>query len=257
MTSQSWRRSAAQVMGLGGDEWLALSLLGTRIGTNLRDNEFWETVIRWFIAHRELDRVHHGPIIDYVHEQRFIPSVNNLSSRVRGQPRQPLFVAPQPNLTMKGRTPEAMLRAVDRWHRRLGSTRPAVVVEWNPSGIKPLVVEGASRRVYVTSELISSEELQQEGAAMRHCVATYWNVCASGRSSIWSMTVEDSSGQVTRLLTLEVSNAERLVVQARGEANRPPTSEELRILSLWSESGGPALSRWFCAEPRPIAFLPP
>jgi hypothetical protein len=242
----------AQVLGLGGDERLARSLLATRIGTSFRDDDFWETVIRWFIAHTGLDTLHHGPIIDYLHEQRFVPSVINPSSRLRGQPRQPLLVVPQPNLTMKGRTPEALLRAVERWHRRLGSERPAVGMEWRPSGIAPLVHrvgEGADRRVYETSELIGTEELQEEGASMRHCVATYWNLCASGQSSIWSLTMEDTLGRVERLLTLEVRNGQRMIVQARGEANRPPTSEELHVLALWGEAGGPSLSRWIRNEP--------
>ena len=94
-----------------------------------------------------------------------------------------------------------------------------MVLEWKPSGIAPLVHqvgEGADRRVYETSELICTGELQEEGAAMRHCVATYWDLCATGQSSIWSMTVEDASGRVERLLTLEVRNGERMIVQARG-----------------------------------------
>jgi hypothetical protein len=242
----------AQVLALGGDERLARGLLTTRLGMGFRDNDFWETVIRWFIAHPELDPRHHGPIIDYLHGQKFAPTVANPSTRVRGRPRQSLLVVPQPDLTMKGRTPDALLGAVERWHRRLASERPAISMEWKPSGIAPLVHrvgEGADRRVYETSELICTEELQAEGAAMRHCVATYWNLCATGRSSIWSMTVEDVAGRVDRLLALEVRNGERLIVQARGEANRTPTPEELRVLALWEYSSGPSLSRSLFPEP--------
>jgi hypothetical protein len=127
-----------------------------------------------------------------------------------------------------------------------------MVLEWKPSGTASLVHrvgEGAERRVYETTELICTEELQAEGAAMRHCVATYWDLCASGQSSIWSLTVEDATGRVERLLTLEVRSGQRMIVQARGKANRQPTSEGLRALALWTESGGPALSRWIRPEP--------
>jgi hypothetical protein len=71
----------AQVVSMGGDERLARILLGTRIGTDFGDNDFWESVIRWFIAHPSLDHVHHGPIVDYLYFQRIDPSVPNSDSR--------------------------------------------------------------------------------------------------------------------------------------------------------------------------------
>ena len=111
----------AQVLGLGGDERLARSLLATRLGSNFQNNDFWETVIRWFIEQPMLDPVHHGPIIDYVYAQKFVPSVANPRSRQRGKPRQCLLVPPQPNLSMKGRTAVALLRSVERWHKTLRS----------------------------------------------------------------------------------------------------------------------------------------
>jgi hypothetical protein len=61
--------------------------------------------------------------------------------------------------------------------------------------------------------------------------------------------VEDGSGRVERLLTLEVRNGQRMIVQARGKANRPPLSDELCVLAVWGESGGPSLSRWVRNEP--------
>ncbi len=230
-----------QVISLGGDEVMARSLLGTRLGTDFREHEFWTSVVRWFISHPELSPADHGPIIDFLHEQKFVPSVLNPASRLTGQPRQSLLVAPQPNLTMKGRTPDAMLRSVEQWHRRLAS-QPMTYREWKPSGIVPLVVvegAGADRRVFETTELICTEELQQEGQAMRHCIATYWQRCSTGQTSVWTLTVEDASGRIERLLTLEVGNGQRRVVQARGLANRMPTVEELAILARWTGLRGP------------------
>lgn len=248
----------AQVLGLGGSDRLARGLLGTRLGRPLEDGPFWETVVRWFVAHPALDPLHHGPIVDYLHHQKFVPSVVNPSSRVRGQPRRSLLVAAQPDLAMKGRTPDALLRAVDRWHRELGAARPAVVMEWKPSGIAPLahaVGDGPDRRLYATTELICAGELQEEGTAMRHCVASYWSLCASGQSSIWSLTAEDAAGRVERLLTLEVRSPERMIVQARGLANRPPTPEELGLLAHWGDAGGPGLRRW--TNPEPVIDVAP
>jgi hypothetical protein len=147
---------------------------------------------------------------------------------------------------MKGRTPESLLKAVERWHKRLGAERRGTFAEWKPSGIFPLVHvvgTGETRRVYETTELITAEELEAEGAAMEHCVATYWRRCASGQTSIWSLTVADATGHVERLLTLEVRNTPPQIVQVQAEANWEPTPDELKLLAIWGEAGGPTLSR--------------
>jgi hypothetical protein len=83
-----------QVLAMGGDERLARSLIGTRIGTDFREHEFWTSVIRWFIAHPKVSLVDHVPIIDFIHEQKFVASVPNPATRISGQPRQTLLVAP-------------------------------------------------------------------------------------------------------------------------------------------------------------------
>src|SRR5258708_2286000 len=88
--------------------------------------------------------------------------------------------------------------------------------------------------------LRSSDELEEEGRAMGHCVATCSRLCESVQSSIWSLNVEDASGGVERLLTLEVRNGERRIVQARERSNRPPSAEELGVLARWEDLG----SRW-------------
>ncbi len=241
----------AQVLGLGGDERLFRSLMGTRIGRSFDHDDFWETVIRWFIEQAALGHEHHGPIVDYLHAQKFVPSVTNPRSRLRGQPREATLIPPQPNLCMRGRTAAAMLRAVDRWHTASASTPAASSIEWKPTGIPPLLLsvgDGAQRRTYETIELITAEELGAEGRAMRHCVGSYWRQCASGEISIWSMTLEGTSA-VVRLLTLEVQNASRCIVQARGPCNRLVTEEELSILSRWADAGGPSYSRWLIAGP--------
>jgi hypothetical protein len=58
--------------------------------------------------------------------------------------------------------------------------------------VVPLVFadgSGADRRVFETTELICSDESQQEGQAIRHCIATYWQRCSMGQTSVWSLTV--------------------------------------------------------------------
>jgi hypothetical protein len=86
-----------------------------------------------------------------------------------GRARQPLTIPAQPDLSMKGRTAASLLRAVEEWHKKLGSEGRGMSVEWKPSRIRPFscgVGNGPTRKVFAITELISSEELQEEGKAM-------------------------------------------------------------------------------------------
>ncbi len=231
----------AWVLGLGGTEELARSLLATRLGSELPADDFWESVVRWLVAHPELAAYHHGPVIDFLHDQRFVPSVPVPLSR--GARR---LVPPKPNLCMTGRRPDAMLRAVADWHRWLATARRPFA-SWAPSTFLPLTLaipatEITGTNIYAITELICTTELAEEGAAMGHCVATYANLCRTGQSSVWSLTAEDANGHVERLLTVQVSNWQRLIVQARGKCNRVAYPEEAAVLAKWTQAGGPALS---------------
>jgi PcfJ-like protein len=237
----------ALIVDLGGDERLVRSILATRLGTAFGDEEFWASVVRFFIAHPELKPTHHGPIIDFLHDAKFVPSVPNPHA---DQPGQPPLVPPQPNLSIKGRTPESLRRAVADWHRELAERQAAAtaVGSWEPSGFTPFVREEDTEhglRVYEVTELLTSQELFEEGKAMSHCVASYARSCASGRSSIWSLRVQIESGRVVRLATIEVRLSDRKIIQIRRRSNKPSTSRELSLLNRWEYVGGPGLTSWF------------
>jgi PcfJ-like protein len=234
----------AQILDLGGDERLVRSILGTMIGRSFDHDEFWVTVLRWLVDQPMLDPVHHAPIIDYLNNQRFVASMPN---PLAGLPGQPALVAPQPNLTMKGRDPESLLHSINQWHRRLGRVVRGPASYWKPTGIEPFHHEegdGKARRVFTITEIVNSYDLLAEGHAMAHCVASYAPSCVRGFASIWSLRLIDASGQESRLLTLEVSNREYKIVQARRKFNALPTERELAILKRWSAAGGPTLSQW-------------
>jgi PcfJ-like protein len=210
----------AVVIDYGGDERLARSLLETRIGTSFENEEFWSTVIRFFAANRKLHSLFYGPIIDFLHNQKFVATVPN---PLAGQPGQPEWVPPQPNLCTKGRTPESLRAAVARWHRDLASgAAPVSAVTWDPSDLLPFTHEedvGDDRRVFEVRMLMGSEELAEEGKAMHHCVASYANACKSGRCSIWSLQMRLPCGRLVRLATVEVRSHDRQIVQVRKRAN--------------------------------------
>ena len=234
----------AVIIDLGGDERIVRSILGTRIGTELAHTDFWKSVVRFFIAHPELAPRHHGPIVDYLLAHKFVPSVANPRA---DEPGQPALVPPRPGLNMKGRTVESMLRAVSQWHGSLVKSRPTSMVSWAPSGFRPFVFEvatGEGERRYEVVELLTSQELMEEGQTMRHCVASYAGYCESGRTSIWSLRKQIESGRFIRLATVEVNNNQRFIVQVRGRLNKRPGKEELALLGRWQDEGGPRLSRW-------------
>jgi PcfJ-like protein len=71
---------------------------------------------------------------------------------------------------------------------------------------------------------------------MGHCVGSYARSCASGRVSIWTLKVIDALCREERLLTLEVTNHGRQIVQARRKYNKMPDPKELSYLISGSVS---------------------
>ena len=221
-----------QVHALGGDARLTEALVATQLGRTFEHDDFWVTVIRFFVANPLLDRCHVGPIVDYLQHQRFEARVVFVAPGVRER-QQP----PQPNLSMHGRTADALLRQVERWHADLGRGRGAGRMEWETSGIAGFELETGTRgrksgKVWRIRELLTAAELTAEGRAMRHCVASYAGSCASGRCSIWAMEVESHDGLEKRQ-TIEV-NRQRVIVQCRGRFNALPTPQDIEVLRRWA-----------------------
>jgi hypothetical protein len=238
----------AVIVDLGGDERMVRSILKTWVGTSCDLDEFWLSVFRFFAANPMLDPTHHGPIVDFLRHQKFELSVPN---PLAGRPGQPALIPAQPNLSMKGRTPESVLRAMREWHRSLALGRAkSIAASWGPSGFPGFEWEDGAdedRRVYRIVELQTASELVAEGWAMRHCVASYVGSCSSSRTSIWSLRKSIENGRDIRLVTIEVSNRPGTIVQVRGCCNRLPSEGELAILESWGQAGGPALSYWMKA----------
>ncbi len=228
----------AEVHALGGDATLTHALLGTRIGTSFDHHEFWSTVVRFFIANPLLDRVHVGPIVDYLHAQKFqTRDIVDPNGRTTVEP------PPQPNLQMRGRTADTLLAQVDRWHKALGRTRSAENLYFRASGFKPAAFKTGSKdapSLWNFRELHSGSALIAEGKAMRHCVASYARSCATGQCSIWAMEVERNAG-TEKIQTIEVSK-QGVIVQCRGRLNRLPTTAEFEIVRRWAGVAGLTIS---------------
>ena len=175
-----------QVRGLGGSKGLAMAVAATRLGRSFDSEDFWVTVVHFFVNHPDLDTSQVGPIVDYLHHQRFVPQEVCLeeSELINLGP-------PQPDLSMKGRTPRSLSRQVAEWQRGLGRWPRMPTLWWPRCGIGEFRlaepgIEGPGQRVWTIRELHSSRQLRIEGKSMHHCVADYVRLCLKKRSSIWS-----------------------------------------------------------------------
>lgn len=232
--NQAFRWS--QILGSDGDERVARAVCSSRLGDSFGEDEFWMTVIRFFIANPMLDTVQYGPLIDYISHQKFQPAGEQI---VNGQRVQ--LPPPEPGFSMKGRSAQALLSRMEQWHKQLGKKKKSYK-EWKSCGVPGITIEEGrenDKTVWTISEILNSTELFKEGKAQRHCVASYESSCAAGRIAIYSMRVLRPSCPLERALTIELSN--RVVVQARGHCNRPPTQLENRILRLWTQKRGIAV----------------
>ena len=226
-----------QVHALGGNRYLADALRGTRLIEAFSNDDFWLNVIRFFIAHPMLDVNHVNPIIDYIWHQKY---ENQRVFVERGVARE---IGPaQPNFSMSGRTPDTLLRQVEEWHGELGRVSKNKELEWYGSEIGEFhLLEGSEEarnmKFWSIRELLSSDELIDESRALQHCVSTYARSCHTGRSSIWSMEIEDENGR-RKILTIEVAPRARVIRQVRGKGNRSATPKEKDLLGKWAEQEG-------------------
>jgi hypothetical protein len=223
----------AQVVSLGGEDRLARSIIAVPLLAGFFAfpdiNTFWDAVIRFFVANPMIDHSQIGPIVDYIQNQKYERGLN-------GAP------PPHPNFCMKGRTVESLMTQMAGWHRELGYNKKSFV-QWESCGIPGGEYEEGvtGKKVHIIRELLNSNQLQEEGRAMSHCVASYVTSCQNGRSAIYSITTRDGSS-VAHRLTIEVRLDSKQIVQARGRFNARPTDLDKRILRLWSAKSGVSLS---------------
>lgn len=222
-----------QLRGLNVPEELCHEIVHTRMAHELPDEPFWLTVGRWFALHPEVIG-HAGIIVDYLYSRRV------------GD-----FEAPaDPTYEMRGRAPDRLLADVRAWHRAVARSRHAPrKATWEKSGIPGYVPQpdakpdGETTKITLADaewaivELLTSDELEEEGEALHHCVATYASQIISERAAIFSLR-RRVQGVLRPLLTIEVWRAERQVVQVRGLQNRPPDEAEGKLIQRWLTAAG-------------------
>jgi hypothetical protein len=218
-----------QVQTYDGEPRLHQAWMMREIGRRLHnkaDEAFWDSVISWFAKNPMLDLEQLGPLMDYIQHRR----------------------REDTNFSMKGRSVLAMLRGMEEWHGELQRVKEFKAHNYDSSGFKAerydfkkRLKTGHVHETWTIEEILSSSELAAEGKAHKHCVYSYSHSIANGQVSIWSMKCNGE-----RMITIEVLNRSKMIVQARGKYNRQTTAEEFRIIQRWASENGieVRLSRW-------------
>jgi hypothetical protein len=222
----------AELIALGASDEIVRAVCKTPLSSDLRHGDFWRTVWLFLIANAAaIEPSQIEPLIDFVQAIRH--------ERVAVETAQGIIVhdPPQPAFSMRGRTAPSMLRLMNDWHHSLAHAHGGLT--WHPAPVQPMLVEepsldpSAPPKVWQLTELTNGEQLREEGAALRHCVASYAHRCWEGGSRIWSLRVLRGQ-RVRRVLTIEVDLRRRMIVQARGWRNRRAGGKPLRLLQEWS-----------------------
>ncbi len=217
-----------QVRGLGGDISLANSLVKTQLGASFRDERYWQTVILFLVQHSQLNLKLVEPIVEYLDLNRNSHFRDASKDRRRCQFNR-LLNDVQKWLAAKERKEASTLS----WKGlNIGSFRfhesPDTVWEW---------------KSWTIHELLSRQELVEEGLELKHCVATYANSCARGRTSIWSLRCHGTLS-THRVLTIEVNPQEKQIVTALGNCNSRPKPEARKIMATWASQQHLTIARW-------------
>ena len=223
-----------QVRTSGGHERLLSAWLAAPPGRSIlqpEDEDFWSTVLDWMARNPMLDPTQVGPLVDYIMTRR-------REDRA---------------FSMKGRTVLALMRDMAAWHGDLAKTKNIKGAHFKPSGYRAGHFDRSKKEEWGTPqlniwhvrEILSGNDLAEEGRKMKHCVYSYASRVQSGDTSIWSMTRETYGG-TERALTIEVQNATRRIVQARGPYNKQPSALEHTVLVQWAGLNNFTLSlpRW-------------
>ena len=188
--------------------------LQTHLGRVFINEEFWKSFLEYISRQEFLDPNLIGHLVDYIQHQKFSPN------------------APQPHLSMRGRSLDNLIAESEAWHNRIQKTRGKHYEEWTPQAALPFSKEeklGDKINIWTMEELTNSKALEDEGRTMKHCVASYRYSCAKGTCSIWSLKLNGN-----RMATIELANQNKSIVQAKGKMNAVVDGKAFQTLREWA-----------------------
>lgn len=225
-----------ETRGMGGGEKLARGIAAGRLGQRVEHPEFWRTVLRFFVAHPEVQLEHVNPIVDFIHANKF--AGDEVLTADGTEPRN----APWPDFSIEGRSLKSLMRLVSAWHADLAISKENPWCSWRKSGLRGYHFlekrpDGSGDLDWTILELLDSSALHAEGRAMHHCVYAYANRCRHGETTIWSLRLR-AAGEEKRMVTIEVDPQKRSIVQAKAKCNACPGSRSGEIIRQWATWAG-------------------
>jgi PcfJ-like protein len=132
----------------------------------------------------------------------------------------------------KGRTARSAMAAAQRHFDGIRRARAAQSLSWGSHGWNWEWTEDSTPvQSWQLVELLSSEQLANEGAALSHCVGSYARECAVGSTAIFQLLRNGA-----RQLTIEVAVPTREVRQVRGRLNSPAWPDDRQVVMQWAEA---------------------
>ena len=227
---EAFRR--AQILSIGGTERLVTAFLRSKLSDRKteKQEDFWYTVIQAFIDVPMLNMDKIPEVIDYINNQKYEASLKY------GQ-----MIIPMPNFSMKGRTIISLVEKSDKWHaeqtRARGIWKNSTFQKWDAIGIrdysKDAKISAGNTKidtVYKIKQLLTSDEVREEGRRMRNCVASYISSCVNKSCAIFSVQDLILEG---RYATIEIRTHE--IKQVREQSNKriSKTSFIYKIIMEW------------------------
>jgi hypothetical protein len=213
---------SSKVKNSGGNAHLALAMYQFK-QNNFGDLAFWESVIRFCVAHEATIERH------LQEHANFFTSLFGYLAHKRHEDGN-LF-------DMKGRTLRALMQQSEEWYAEMQRNRYINFYQsWKGAGYAPYELIQAES-VYTITQLTTNVALKAESAALHHCVSGYGYKCVNGSCSIWSLRLSIEGSNTKPLVTIEIDNS-RNIIQAKTANNAQPIGPHLEIIKAWAAREG-------------------
>ena len=123
---------SAQGLSTGIQKSNAQPVNGTRLSDSFGHEDFWHTVVHFFVNNPMLDPDQVGPIVDFIQNQKYEPREEVVDGETIELPPE------QPNFAIKARSMDKLLHQMEMWHRGLTRKERLPPRVWAPSDITPL-----------------------------------------------------------------------------------------------------------------------
>lgn len=113
----------------------------------------------------------------------------------------------------------------DLWHDQIRMANNHEYLYWGNYGFEPYsetVRDGGETKIVTIQVVKDTTELRDEGREMKHCVFSYIRSCVTGRSKIFSVTIQDNIHEKPKRISTFELNQNNVLVQHRAKMNASP-----------------------------------